>query len=143
MKIKIFLIAISSVLLSSCAAIVKSADVKTANIWGPKITQIPTLADLDVKEQKVKVYHVGKKGVLMTNLKALAVTDALNKSNADVLVEPRYTLVSTGSEISIKVSGYPATYRNFRAMEQKDTTIVKYSMKQYSIGQKLRGTSAK
>lgn len=121
----------------------KSADVKTANIWGPKTTQIPTLADLDVKEQKVKGYHVGKKGVLMTNLKALAVTDALNKSNADVLVEPRYTLVSTGSEISIKVSGYPATYRNFRALEQKDTTIVKYSMMQYSTGQKLRGTSAK
>ena len=123
----------------------KSADVKTANIYGPKITQTPTLSDLEIKEKKVTGVYEGNSNTPLASLKALAVSDALNKSNADVLVEARYTVTRKSSRTDIVVIGYPATYNNFRPMEEADSTLVQYSMRQYSTGQvnKVADTSSK
>ena len=71
--------------LFSCQ-VIKSSDVKTAEIYGPKITQTPTLADLEVIEKKVKGKAEGNSGSSISGLKALAVSDALKKSNADISV---------------------------------------------------------
>ncbi len=91
-------------------------------------------------EKKVNGKAEGSSGSSVSGLKALAVSDALQKSKADVLVEPRYNVLQTSSKISVEVNGYPATYRNFRPMEEKDTTIVQYSMMQYSTGRETNGS---
>ena len=48
---KHLLILVLTTALFSCQ-VIKSSDVKTAEIYGPKITQTPTLADLEVIEKK-------------------------------------------------------------------------------------------
>jgi hypothetical protein len=136
---KHLLILVLTTALFSCQ-VIKSSDVKTAEIYGPKITQTPTLADLEVIEKKVKGKAEGNSGSSISGLKALAVSDALKKSNADILVEPRYDVLQTSSKIFVEVNGYPATYKNFRAMEEKDSTIVQYSLMQYSTGKSNQGS---
>ena len=137
---KIILFILVSVTICACQVVNKSSQVKTANIYGPKITQVPTLADLNVKETKIKGKAEGNSSSTISGLKSLAVSDALKKSNADVLVEPRYDVLQTSTKITVEVSGYPATYKNFRPMEEKDTTIVKYSRMQYSTGKLTTGS---
>lgn len=46
----------------------------------------------------------------------------LNKSNADVLVEPQYIVTRRGifRRRSVTVTGYPATYTDFRPMTEAD-----------------------
>ena len=134
---------IGSISIISCQVVNKSAQVKTANINGPKITQVPTLADLSVKETKVTGKSEGSSTSTLSAIKSLAVSDALKKSNADVLIEPRYNFLQTSTRITVEVSGYPASYKNFRPMEVKDTTLVQYSMMQYATGKVSTGSVSK
>jgi hypothetical protein len=48
----------------------------------------------------------------------------LRKANADVLVEPRYTIETSNSESTITVSGYAATYKNFRPIKEEDVNLI-------------------
>ena len=142
------LLIIGSMSILSCQVVQvvnKSADAKTAKIDGPKITNVPTLADLSVKETKVtgKAEADVSSTSTLSGLKSLAVSNALKKSNADVLVEPRYDVVKTSTKITVEVTGYPASYKNFRPMEAKDTTIVQYSMRQYASGKLSTGNVSK
>ena len=54
----------------------------------------------------------------------MAVTDALKKSNSDVLVEPRYEINTSFKQTTVGVSGYPATYKDFRPMVLQDTMFI-------------------
>ena len=113
-------------LLASCA-VQKSTTVKTMDVIGGGIIQTPVIVDLDVKPTKVTGTSNGKSDVPLENVKQAAVADAVKNANADVLVEPRFETSLTSSNKTVVVTGYPATYKNFRQMTDADTTLVMVS----------------
>ncbi len=92
------------------------------DIEGPTVIQKPVIADLDVGEKRVTGTASGKGTV--TEIKDLAILDAVTKAKADVLVEPRFSIEESFNSVTVTVTGYPGTYNNFRPMEPSDTTFV-------------------
>jgi hypothetical protein len=115
-------LAIAVLLFVSCSVTQKTT--KSGYADGPNVVQKPVVADLQVSETKVSGTATGKRSQGIGDVKQLAIADALLKSNADVLIEPRYEIKSTFSYITVNVTGYPATYKNFRPMEIGDTLFV-------------------
>lgn len=96
----------------------------TTDVNGPTVIQKPVVADLDVQETRVTGTAKAGRSTPEAEVKQLAVADALKKLNADVLIEPRYEVSTTLKETTVIVTGYPATYKNFRPMEAKDTIFI-------------------
>lgn len=109
-------------MITSC----KTTSITTvaADINGPTVIQKPVVADLDVKETRVSGTATVKGSVSVDELKQMAISDALKKSNADVLIEARYEITSSFKQTTVNVSGYPGTYKNFRPMEAQDTMFI-------------------
>lgn len=107
---------------TSCTTITKTAT--TANV--PSSLLSSTVADLEVGPQRVSVTindvpkSIRRGG--MANVKRAAEAAALEKYKADVLVEAEYVIEQENRFIfgkkvkSITVSGRPATYKNFRSL---------------------------
>lgn len=77
-------------------------------------------ADLDISPKKISFYYKVPKSVRRggtKSVKATAVAEALKANgNADVLVAPQFEMkIRRGSIRELTVTGYPATYKNFRA----------------------------
>lgn len=107
----------SSAILFSCSTpttLTRFKSTKTKDIVGSDVRHTPVVADLIVKEVKVSGAATGKAGEPLDNVKNEAVADALSKSGADVLVEPRYVVEKSGGKYNVTVSGYPGFYKNFR-----------------------------
>lgn len=98
---------------------------KTLNIYGAGVIQKPVIVDLDVKQTKVTAIAKGKLGSNIEALKAEAVSVAVKNAQADVLVEPTYTIVSDRGVSTVTVSGFPATYKNFRDITAEDVPLIK------------------
>mgnify|MGYP000441956279 CR=1 FL=1 len=112
----------AAILLSSCKTVTNTT--VTSDVEGPTVIQKPVVADLDVKETKVSGTATAKRSVPVEEVKQMAVADALTTSNADVLVEPRYEITKDFRSTTVTVTGYPATYTNFRPMEIQDTMFI-------------------
>lgn len=104
---------------TSCST---SKVVSTARILEP--VTYPIHADLDIKAQKVTgVFNYECKKNIAVNeqeMKDNAVYAALREANADVLVAPMFqvnTKVMGKKYVTVTVTGYPATYKNFRPIE--------------------------
>lgn len=121
---RIFILLFSSVLLlSSCNTLTKTA--RTAE-FGASL-QSATVVDLTpATEHRVTYTMEPTKDILRggeANVRQAAESEALTKyGNADVLLEPQYVVSKQrslfGSKItSITVSGRPAYYTNFRALD--------------------------
>jgi hypothetical protein len=120
----------SIIIFSSCTT--GWHTVRTTDINGGVIST-PVLADLNVTGPKVTGmadYSGATNSV--GYVKGLAVADALKNSNADVLVEPSFDIKITPelfvADIKVTVTGYPATYKNFRSATAADSTIIKMSL---------------
>lgn len=114
-----FVCLVAAVVVTSCST---SKVVSTARILDP-ITN-PIYADLDIKAQKVTgVFNYECKKNAPINekeMRANAVYSALKESNADVLVAPMYqinTKIMGKKYVTVTVTGYPATYKNFRPID--------------------------
>lgn len=129
MKIRGLLFAmLISTFLASCAVIEKTA--KTMDIYGAGVIQNPVLVDLDVKETKVSGSATGGIGTALENIKQYAVTDALNKANADILVQPKFEIETSEGQSTVTVTGFPATYKNFRSMKPEDAPLLQSGLSQ-------------
>ena len=143
----IFLTFIASAVLSSCASTIKTRSVTTAEILHGGIIHKPVVADLAVSDTKVQGTSSGPYSQLEM-LKNEAVTEALTKAgNADVLVEPNFSISIRGKYAQVEVSGYPATYKNFRSMEDDDKSWLDYvseihRIKSYDTTKKRTATSS-
>lgn len=106
--------------LASCTTVYKSSstmDVKST------LTSSNS-ADLEVSPVKVSLVDYAptkkeKRGG-SENVKQVAVAKLLKENgNADVLIEPQYEITSKRKNIKrISVSGYPATYKNFKTSDK-------------------------
>lgn len=96
----------------------------TTDVQGPVVIQKPVIADLEVQGVRVTGTATSKGSTSIEGLKQEALNDALTKSKADILVEPRYEIISSFNHSTVNVTGYPATYKNFRSMEASDTLFL-------------------
>lgn len=119
---KILAAGIAALALSSCSTITHTSQTAAVD------TQVYnlTVADMKVAAKKDSVTVDWKWNPLSTvSLKAQkesATHSLLQKSDADVLVEPEYIVHRRGifRGGSVTVTGYPANYSNFRAMTTED-----------------------
>ena len=121
----IYLIVIFAFMTSCIMKKTETATTKILYVNGVGIIQNPTIADLDVNGAKVSGRAVAKFGENIEEVKILLVAEVLRKANADVLVEPRYAFETVNNETTISVSGYPATYKNFRPIKEEDLKLIK------------------
>ena len=117
---------------ASCISVRKLETAKTRDVAVTGLVHLPTVATLDVSQTKVtELFTINAKKKLSDADKAFAVSKLLTKYNADVLVEPRYTIeVTTAgkrSTFNVIVSGYPATYKNFRPLSLDDIDLLNVS----------------
>lgn len=119
---KILAAGIAALALSSCSTITHTSQTAAVD------TQVYnlTVADMKVAAKKDSVTVDWKWNPLSTislsAQKETATHTLLGKSEADVLVEPEYIVKRRGlfRGGSVTVTGYPATYSNFRAMTADD-----------------------
>ena len=127
MKISAKLLLQSSILfllVSSCAPTKSSSKTtKTFDISGGGIVQNTLIVDLDVNETKVNGTATGYSSSIKA-VKQAAVANAISAAGADVLVEPTYSSETVNSQVTVIATGYPATYKNFRALEEEDLPLL-------------------
>ena len=118
---KIFMLAAAAVMMMGCslpAKLMNSSTHQKANV-APVVAAV--FADLDVAPAKITYFMMPSKTVRdggYDNVVNSAVREALlANGNADVLValETQVKYGSDGLVESITVTGYPATYTNFRS----------------------------
>ncbi|MDO5395691.1 MAG: hypothetical protein Q4F07_06985 [Bacteroidales bacterium] len=123
---KYLLVAATAIALTSCTTVshtAKTEDVET-HVYNL------TVADMDVSKDKVSKTTSWNWTPLSTvsveAQKEKATAELLQEKKADVLVEPQYTVkrrgLFRGGEVT--VTGYPATYRNFRPMTKDDAEAI-------------------
>jgi hypothetical protein len=94
-------------------------------VQGAGVLQHPVIGELEVDIEKVSgsVERSGR----VTNidpLKILAMNDAIKIAGADILVEPTFEIVSENSKTTVTVTGYPASYTNFRSITMDDVPLL-------------------
>ena len=132
-KLSIILILISTILTVGCATTTttrRQVTAKSADVVYSGVVQRPLVVDLNVSETRVRGTFTGTSttNTNLQTLKDLAIENALSTVNADILLEPRFNVTTntTGefTEIIVVVTGYPATYRNFRNFNASDTAWI-------------------
>lgn len=133
---KLFIIALAAMALTSCSTISNTAytqgvDTKISNM---------TVADLKVDSIKASrtvnwnwsLFGSGS----ISDKKKNAEGELLIEKDADVLVEPQYVVTKRGifRGGSLTVTGYPATYYNFRPMTQADAEMIATANGNYTPG---------
>jgi hypothetical protein len=121
MRTALFLGAV--LLLSACTTVKKVETAKTLEIYGPGVIQNPVITDLDVRKQKVRGTASGRTSAT-ESLKNMALANAIRTANADLLVAPVYELETSGRRTTVTVSGFPATYTNFRSATASDSSLI-------------------
>jgi len=112
--------------LSSCTTSynVRTKTAKIKYISSSSIYHRPIIADLDIKETKVTGIAISHGGQSVETVSSSAVANALRDAKADVLIDPIFDYEITNKKTTVTVSGYPGTYKNFRALEQKDVPLI-------------------
>ncbi len=143
---RLLLIALPAVLLalSSCSTISHTCE---STYVETKVVSV-TVAEMKVQPQRVE--HTSnwnwspfKRHSTSSEVKK-STGELLKEQQADVLVEPQYTVKRRGifRGGSVTVSGYPATYQNFRPMTEEDATTIATLDGQLRCGGSMINTSA-
>lgn len=134
---KLFLACSVAIVLASCTTSFKTA---TVNSVSNSVVSVTT-ADLQVSSKKISYTYYPNATVRRggyKNIKATAISEALRANGGgDVLVEcqeatTKYTGLFGKKIKSITVSGYPATYTNFKAADPKSFEHVSNSTSKIS-----------
>lgn len=120
-KTNLFFVLVMLLMITSCKVQMNTSDVLPLNAQ----VNLNCTADLEVSENKIKYEYIPSKEERKLGLewiKSNAVYAALEKyGNADVLVSPQFSITKKCSKILlVKVSGYPAYYKNIRVLEPTD-----------------------
>ena len=138
MKKSLFILAILSILFLSGCSVLSShyMQAKSMEVKGTGVLQIPVVADLNVSSTRISeeytlttALNMKTQGKVINEAKDYAVANAVQKYSADVLVEPIFEVYITKakmnkSDVRVIVTGYPATYKNFRSATQGDMELI-------------------
>jgi len=141
MKYSVFAIA-ASLLLGSCTTMLNTQTVKTMDIYGPGVMHHPVIADLEVSNTKVSA-SVNGLSTEISALKGEAVNSAVKSSGADLLVEPVYEVTHKGGRSTVLVTGFPASYKNFRSATQADLPMLEAGILHRAQKAEVTSTAAK
>ena len=121
---------LSILILSGCATATPqtttTGHARTRQITDAPIVHIPVVADLTISQTKVtgvaegNIYAMGGVEAIRT----LAIINALRPTNADILIQPTYELTQRGNHVRIEVTGFPASYNNFRNINSNDVNLL-------------------
>jgi len=112
-----------SVASISCSTLQKTTETNTIGINEARIGNTPLITDLDIRSEKVEGKAIGS-STSIKKLKQFAVAEALSKANADLLIEPKYSVETKNSRSTVIVVGWPANYKNFRQIVEADSTVL-------------------
>ena len=124
---KFLFIAVAALAMASCTTTTKTA--RTESV--PYSMYNATVADLEVAKARIVYTMTPSKEVRrggIANCKQAAIQEALTANgNADLLVEPQFVVnhkkgpfgIFINKVTSVTVSGRPATYKNFRSLDDK------------------------
>ncbi|MCG9879366.1 MAG: hypothetical protein MH472_02095 [Bacteroidia bacterium] len=106
----------------------------------PQILIKPQIADIDIQKKKVEATITVKTSLYKPDpieaAKNLALKEAIKNSNADLLVQPTYDVNYNNNVTTATVTGYPATFKEFREFKPTDTAaVMAYSRVMYGINQ--------
>lgn len=113
---------------TSCKTVIKShtADYDLMYISKQGIIQKPLITDLEVGKQRVTITQ-SYSNVTITEAKENAMGDFIKQQSCDLIVQPYFTTNSVTSNekttITVTLTGYPASYKNIRNFESKDTSL--------------------
>ena len=141
MRIYIIPLVLFSVLLAGCATSQKSTTSKSMDIYGAGVIQHPVIAELDVSENRVTGSASSTRGGSMANIRNMAVADALEGTDADILIEPVFETNREGNRLSATVTGYPASYTNFRSISHEDIPLLEAGVLQTAETIETTGTA--
>jgi hypothetical protein len=114
--------------LFSCTVTTKSKTADTDYVSKYGIVAEPMLAEVEIKNERVNGTYTLKTADHNANKaygKNMAVANAIEKSDADYLVQPTFEIISGSFDTQIKVEGYPGFYKNFRPMTLADTAVIR------------------
>lgn len=125
-KITLVAFVCAAITITSCQTVQQTA---TTTDIKAKVMQVPTVADLVVQPQRVEASQdwnwkfLG--GDCIAQRKKHLVYDIVKSAKADVLIEPHVNLTKkTFGKRSLTISGYPATYKNFRKATKEDMEVI-------------------
>ena len=125
--LKIISIVLFLALLSGCVVYNTAGHWEEAKLMYIKdtgVSHLPVIADLDVIQTKITGTASGPNDTIEL-LRVRAINNALERNNADVLLEPRFSFETTGMRTTVTVTGFPASYKNFRTITEQDSTLIK------------------
>lgn len=108
----------------------KAVDSKIMSINGAGVIQKPVIVDLIVNDKKATGQAVRKSGDDIGITKNEAVADLLKNAGGDVLVEPTFSYEKANGKTIVTVTGWPASYINFRSIKQDDIPFLEVTAKQ-------------
>ena len=128
---RFLLITLLALMNFACSAIRESVDTKLLTIT-PKVISLPAVADLQIKDKREFAQLSDMKSpqqnidIFIQNTKKKALHELQIKCQADVLVETRYEVkLDMSNKLMVKVSAYPAFYKNFRAITEDNYKLIK------------------
>ena len=113
--------ALMSCFLAGCLSNVEvpktdmSTGSKSEPLFIPKV-----MADLDIKQQPSALTTQWTQPVRLENAKLRTLARLQWKADADLIIEPKYSVTSDEKEMSVTVTGYAAKYKNVRNMADAD-----------------------
>ncbi|HEX7845235.1 MAG TPA: hypothetical protein VF476_05485 [Chitinophagaceae bacterium] len=111
--------------LASCSLQKQTTNTsKTLGIYGAGVIQKPVLTNLKVNPQKIISRYEGHGSQGIGYHKSQAIAKAMTESKADVIIEPAFEITSSASNVSITITGYAASYENFRQLTGADTSLL-------------------
>jgi hypothetical protein len=111
--------------LASCSLQKQTATTsKTLAIYGAGVIQKPVITDLKVAPQKFTSNYAGNGSQSIDYHKSQAIAKAMMENKADMIIEPSYEITSSGTSITIIMTGYAGSYQNFRQLSGADTSLL-------------------
>lgn len=145
MKTSVILMAmIAAIIMSGCAPIKwTTRDTSTMEVTKSGIYTKPKVADLKIENYKVKgEYEASLKKETILAIKQQALQNALKNANADILVEPIFTIERDGNTVKAEVSGFPAKVTSFKDIDANDTLGFATASKFFVQSYNMKSTSA-
>lgn len=118
---RILLAVLSITSLTGCASVI-TGTARSVEAPGAVVHQ-PVTSNLDVKSTRVSGRATVKAGQEALGRNS-ALRSALAAAQADVLVAPTYTIERDASNLTVTVTGYPATYKDFRNATAADLELL-------------------
>ncbi len=116
---KLLVLSAVALAFTSCS-VIKSGTSKSMDIVGSGVIHVPVIADLDVQPTKQQMTKSYTKVLSMEAAKNNVIRELLKQYNADVLIEPTFESETKNGITTITVKGWPASYKNFRQISEKD-----------------------